>query len=38
MQKADWGLFASRFAMLAALALLCGAFATRAFASYQRSL
>jgi len=38
MQKIDWGLVASRFGMLAALAVLCAVFATRAFASYQRSL
>ena len=38
MQKIDWGLVASRFGLLAALAVLCAIFATRAFASYQRSL
>jgi ABC-2 type transport system permease protein len=38
MQKIDWGLVASRCALLAALAALCAIFATRAFASYQRSL
>jgi ABC-2 type transport system permease protein len=38
MQKIDWGLVASRFGLLAALAALCAVFATRAFASYQRSL
>jgi len=38
MQKIDWGLVGSRIALLAALAVLCGMFATRAFAKYQRSL
>jgi len=38
MQKIDWGLVASRFGLLAALAVLCAIFAMRAFASYQRSL
>ncbi len=38
MQQIDWGLVASRFALLAALAVLSAVFATRAFASYQRSL
>jgi ABC-2 type transport system permease protein len=38
MEKIDWGLVASRFGLLAALALLCGVFATRAFGVYQRSL
>lgn len=38
MQKIDWGLVGSRFALLTALAVLCSVFATRAFASYQRSL
>jgi ABC-2 type transport system permease protein len=38
MEKIDWGLLASRFGLLAALALLCGVFATRAFSVYQRSL
>lgn len=38
MQKIDWGLVGSRFGLLAALAVLCAVSATRAFASYQRSL
>lgn len=38
MEKIDWGLVASRFGLLAALALLCAVFATRAFGAYQRSL
>jgi ABC-2 type transport system permease protein len=38
MQTIDWGLVASRFGLLAALAILCALFATRAFARYQRSL
>jgi ABC-2 type transport system permease protein len=38
MEKIDWGLVGSRFGLLAALALLCGVFATRAFGTYQRSL
>jgi ABC-2 type transport system permease protein len=38
MQKIDWGLVASRTGLLVALMLLCAAFATRAFAIYQRSL
>ena len=38
MQQTDWGLVASRIGLLAALALACAAFATRAFARYQRSL
>jgi ABC-2 type transport system permease protein len=38
MQRTDWGLVASRLALLAALAVLCAVFATRAFDSYQRSL
>jgi ABC-2 type transport system permease protein len=38
MEKIDWGLVGSRFGLLLALALLCAAFATRAFGSYQRSL
>lgn len=38
MQKIDWGLVGSRIGLLAALALLCGAFATWAFNRYQRSL
>jgi ABC-2 type transport system permease protein len=38
MQKIDWGLVAGRIGLLAALALVCAAFATRAFNKYQRSL
>jgi ABC-2 type transport system permease protein len=38
MQRIDWGLVGSRFGLLAGLAVLCGVFATRAFAGYQRSL
>jgi ABC-2 type transport system permease protein len=38
MEKVDWSLVASRFALLAVLALACAFFATRAFAIYQRSL
>jgi ABC-2 type transport system permease protein len=38
MQKIDWGLVASRIGLLAALALVCAAFATHAFSKYQRSL
>ena len=38
MQKIDWGLVAGRIGLLAALTLLCAAFATHAFAKYQRSL
>jgi ABC-2 type transport system permease protein len=38
MQKIDWGLIGSRLGLLAALAVLCAGFATRAFLSYQRSL
>jgi ABC-2 type transport system permease protein len=34
----DWGLVASRAGFLAALLLVCLAFATRAFRSYQRSV
>jgi ABC-2 type transport system permease protein len=34
----DWGLTASRAGFLAALLLVCLAFATRAFRSYQRSV
>jgi ABC-2 type transport system permease protein len=34
----DWGVIASRAALLVALLLLCVAFATRAFRSYQRSV
>jgi ABC-2 type transport system permease protein len=38
MQKIDWSLVATRIGLLAALALLCGAFATWVFGKYQRSL
>jgi ABC-2 type transport system permease protein len=38
MQQIDWGLVGLRLGLLAALALLAGWLATRAFASYQRSL
>jgi ABC-2 type transport system permease protein len=38
MGKLDWGLVAGRVGLLAALVLLCAWFATRAFATYQRSL
>jgi ABC-2 type transport system permease protein len=38
MQKLDWSLVASRIAFLAALLLVAAFLATRAFASYQRSL
>ncbi|HWF72073.1 MAG TPA: ABC transporter permease [Solirubrobacteraceae bacterium] len=38
MEKTDWGLVGSRVGLLAALALLCAMFATRAFTKYQRSL
>lgn len=38
MEHIDWSLVGSRLGLLAALALLCGAFATRAFGAYQRSL
>jgi ABC-2 type transport system permease protein len=38
MEKIDWSLVGTRFALLLALALLCAVFATRAFGSYQRSL
>lgn len=38
MQRIDWGLVASRFGLLVALAVLRAVLATRAFASYQRSL
>jgi ABC-2 type transport system permease protein len=37
-QGGDWGLVASRAGLLAALLLVCGAFATRAFRAYQRSV
>ena len=38
MQKLDWGLVAGRVGLLVALVVLCAWFATRAFATYQRSL
>ena len=38
MQKIDWGLVAGRLGLLVALTVVCAAFATRAFARYQRSL
>jgi ABC-2 type transport system permease protein len=38
MQHIDWGLVGSRLGLLAALALACAIFATRAFGAYQRSL
>jgi hypothetical protein len=38
MQKTDWGLVASRVGLLVVLVVLCAGFATRAFATYQRSL
>lgn len=38
MESADWGLIASRSALLAAFAALCLLFATRAFRTYQRSV
>lgn len=38
MQKIDWGLVGSRIGLLVALALLSAAFASGAFAKYQRSL
>jgi ABC-2 type transport system permease protein len=38
VDKLDWGVVGSRVGLLVALALLCGAFATRAFGTYQRSL
>jgi ABC-2 type transport system permease protein len=34
----DWGVVAGRVGLLAALALICAMFATRAFGAYQRSL
>jgi ABC-2 type transport system permease protein len=34
----DWGFVASRAGFLAALTLVCGAFATRAFRAYQKSV
>jgi ABC-2 type transport system permease protein len=38
MQHIDAGLVASRLGLLVALVLVCGALATRAFSTYQRSL
>ena len=38
MEKIDWSLVGTRLGLLAALTLLCGALATRAFGAYQRSL
>jgi ABC-2 type transport system permease protein len=38
MERIDWGLVGTRLGLLAALAVVCAAFATRAFGSYQRSL
>jgi ABC-2 type transport system permease protein len=38
MNDIDWGLVAGRIGLLAALVVLCAWFATRAFATYQRSL
>ena len=38
MADTDWGLVASRIGMLTVLMVLCAAFATRAFGTYQRSL
>ncbi len=38
METIDWGLVGSRVGLLAAFAVACAAFATRAFATYQRSL
>lgn len=38
MERIDWGLVGSRLGLLVALTLVCGALATRAFGSYQRSL
>lgn len=35
---ADWGMIASRAGLLAALLVVCSAFATRAFRAYQRSV
>jgi hypothetical protein len=34
----DWGLVAGRVGLLTALLVVCAAFATRAFGTYQRSL
>lgn len=38
MEQTDWGLVGERVALLAALALVAGFLASRAFARYQRSL
>jgi ABC-2 type transport system permease protein len=38
MEHINWGLVGGRLGLLAALALVCGVFATRAFTRYQRSL
>jgi ABC-2 type transport system permease protein len=38
MEKIDWGLVGSRIGLLVALVVVCAAFATRAFGTYQRSL
>ena len=35
---ADWGMVAGRAGLLAALLVVCSAFATRAFRAYQRSV
>jgi ABC-2 type transport system permease protein len=38
MERIDWGLVAGRTGLLVAFTVVCALFATRAFASYQRSL
>jgi hypothetical protein len=38
MSHTDWGLVAGRIGLLAALTLISAMLATRAFASYRRSL
>jgi ABC-2 type transport system permease protein len=38
MEKIDWSLVGTRLGLLAALTLVCGVLATRAFGAYQRSL
>jgi ABC-2 type transport system permease protein len=38
MQSADWGMIASRTALLVAFVALCVLFATRAFRTYQRAV
>jgi hypothetical protein len=38
MQHISWGPVASRIGLLVALTIVCASLATRAFASYQRSL